>query len=126
MSFATDIQTLLTGSSAINSKVGGVYFQNLPDNTPVTATNIVYQFNLSDSVDILEQNNLMDIYTLDLILVAPNTQTIDELMTVIRTYLDNYDSVKFRDIKYQNSDQNTEGDRGQYTCSMTYKIIYQN
>jgi hypothetical protein len=125
MSFATSLYTLLTGDTAINAAVNEIYYQNLPDNTPITATNIVYYFDLTESIDHLAKNNELDIYNLELTIVAPDTNTIDTVLNLVRTYLDNYTSSEFRDIKAQNSGTTIEGERNQYTCTINYRIIYQ-
>jgi hypothetical protein len=126
MSFATDLHTLLTSNTSLNNAVGGIYYQILPDNVSLTASNIVYQFNQLDSLDYLGKNNEMDIYVVSIIIVCADTLVLDTLTTLIRGMLDNHMTTKFRDIKFEGSDTEMEGERGQYIGQLKYRITYQN
>jgi hypothetical protein len=126
MSFATDLHTLLTSNTSLNNAVGGIYYQILPDNVNITASNIVYQFNQLDSLDYLGKNNEMDIYVVSIIIVCADTLVLDTLTTLIRSMLDNHMTIKFRDIKFEGSDTEMEGERGQYIGQLKYRITYQN
>lgn len=124
MSFANDLYTLMTSSSAVNAAVDGVYFQIIPDNTGTDEVDIVYTFSQIDSIDHLARNNEIDIYNLNIIVLAPDTAEADGVVTILRAYLDNYTSTAFLDIKYQTSEISIEGEREQYIITLNYKITY--
>ncbi len=124
MSFASDIYTLLTANTAVNNSVSGIYYQIIPDNESITANNIVYDFYLSESIDILAQNNLIDIYNVDIIILSDDTLEVNTIAGLLRNYLDNYKDSKFGDVKAENFDVKWEGERGQYIGTLKYKITY--
>jgi len=126
MSFASDIYTLMTSDSTLNAAVDGIYYQIVPDNPDLDEVNIVYTFSLIDSIDILEKNNEIDIYSLSVSIVAQDTAELDTITGHVRTLLDNYDSTSFRDIKLETTEQEIEGEREQFVKTLNYKIMYQN
>jgi len=126
MSFASDIYTLMTSDSTLNAAVDGIYYQIVPDNPDLDEVNIVYTFSLTDSIDILEKNNEIDIYSLSVSIVAQDTAELDTVSGHVRTLLDNYDSTAFRDIKLETTEQELEGEREQFVKTLNYKIMYQN
>ena len=126
MSFATSINTLLNSNSSINSAVTGIYYEILPDNASITSSNVVYRFQLTDSIDILAKNNEIDVFILDIFIISPDSNTIDTITGLFRTFLDNYDTSVFKDIKLDNIELAYEGERAQFINNMTYKITFQN
>jgi hypothetical protein len=126
MSFATSINTLLNSNTSINNAVSGIYYEILPDNASITASNVVYRFQLTDSIDILEKNNEIDIFILDIFILSPDSNTIDTITGLFRTFLDNYDTSLYKDIKLENIELAYEGERAQFINNMTYKITFQN
>jgi len=126
MSFATDIYSLMIADTALNTAVpGGIYFQNLPDNPVLTQKYIIYTYSLTDSIDHLAKNNELDIFNLRITILAPDTNSLMTIVDTLRAYLDNLETSKFRDIKSQNSETETEGDREQYSYTINYKLTYQ-
>jgi hypothetical protein len=126
MSFATELYTLMTSNSSLNAGVTGIYFQNLPDNFDLKLKYIVYSSSLVDSIDHLAKNNEIDIYTLKVNIIAPDSNTVDTIVGFVRSYMDNLTSGKFRDIKCEQVDNDLEGDREMYVAVIQYKIHYQN
>lgn len=126
MSFATSILTVITGNVALNAAVNGIYYQIIPDNLPMTNISVVYTFKLIDSIDHLAKNNEIDIYSLDVAIIAKDTATIDTVTGLIRALLDNYKTSPFKDVHCENTDIELDGEREQYIGNLNYKIHYQN
>jgi hypothetical protein len=126
MGFASKLYNLITGITGLSAAVEGIFYQNMPDNSPIDKINVVYDFNLIDSIDHLKKNNELDIYHIELIIVAPGTDDIESVVSIIRAYLDNYVASDFRDFHPESIDTSFEGERGQYVGRIKYKLIYQS
>jgi hypothetical protein len=124
MAFEADILALLKSNDDLNAMVSGIYYQIVPDNPALTAKYIVYTFNYDNGVNHLQRNNEIDIYTLNIVIVAPDTVSIADIKNKIRQFMDNYTDSKFLDVSIQNTEMVIEGEREQFIETMAYRIWY--
>lgn len=126
MSFASDIYTLMNADSTVNGLTTGIYFQNAPDNLALTSEYIVFNYELIDDISSFDAYNEMDIYKLDIGIFGGDTVSTNNITEAVRTYLDNYETSVFKDVRVVADERGIDGEKEQYNTILEYRIIYKS
>ena len=129
MSFATDINTVLTADSSLNSYAdGGIHYENLIDNWLAETDDdvwIVYSFNKSNQTDCLTSKNLFMTYDLAINVIQRNTNTqIDIITDRLLNYLNNYEAGSIIDIAFIRDQGGMVQQQGIYTNTLDFQCTY--
>lgn len=129
MSFATDINTVLTSDASLNSYAdGGIHYENLIDNW-LAETNddvwIVYSFNKNEQADCLNSKNLYMVYSLTVNVIQRNTNDMLDIITGrLLTYLNNYSSGNIIDIGFIRDGGFFDQQKLIYVNTLEFQSIY--
>ena len=129
MSLATDINALLTGDPTLaalvtNDDVVDIWTHHLPDNLAVDKSCIVFTYKQEEGVSTLNQTNVLEIYSLYIIGIAPDTDITDAIYNAIRNILDDYTGGSIRQSRFNGDLSSTDEDKERYLRTLEYRIIY--
>jgi len=125
MSFGTEIFTMIKDDSGVIAAVGSnVFGHKLDDNFDQTSSGILITYNREAGEHSLDKDNVLEIYSLYLTLISPNTETIETIESAIRTLLDDYSSSTIRDLVLEGDTNTPDLEKEQYMKTMRYKAIY--
>ena len=127
MSFATKLSTLLQADSAINSLVENRIFSfDYPDNLNITYSAIVFTYQRTGGTSVLEEANILEEYTVYIVILAPDTVEVDNISEVVKAYLKDYEDSNFLDIVFNGDTNGKEDDKERFFKALEYLITYKN
>lgn len=130
MSFAVDINTLLTSDPSLNEYAdGGIHYENLIDNWLAETDDdvwIYYVFNKSTQNDCINTKNVYMDYSLSVNVIQRDTNTeIDIITDRLIEFLNNYGpSGQFIDIGFLRDQGGMDQQRGVYVNSLEFQCQY--
>jgi len=133
MSFATVINTLLQSDATLNAALldadsgeTNIYAYHLPDNLDVSKTAIVFTYKKDEGVDVLEEKNVLEIYTLYLVIVAGDPADTESTAALVHSFVDTYSDSNLLDITYEDEVNGQNDERDRYFKSLEFVIWYQS
>jgi len=126
MSFRTDIYTLMNADSAINALVNSINFLQAHDNKDLKSNYIVYNNEAIDEISSFDAYQEHTIYKHEIIIFSDSTVDLDNITEAVRTYLDNYETTPFLDVRLISDEPGSEGEKEQFSNILEYRIIYKN
>lgn len=127
MSFNSKVYDLLSGITGITDIVGDdIYGFNLPDNFDTTHEAIVHTSRMEEGWNALDGDNVLEIYTLYVVIFGINTETMETLSAAVRAGIDNYSDTYFRDITFQGDIYSPDYEKDRYEKALQYRIIFDN
>jgi len=125
MSFGTEIFSLIKDDADVIAAVGSnVFGHKLDDNFDQTASGILVTYNRENGEHSLDQDNVLEIFSLYLTLISPNTVTIETIETAVRTLLDDYSSSTIRDLVLEGDTNTPDLEKEQYMKTLRYRVIF--
>lgn len=133
MSFATSINTLLQSDASLNaalldadSGLTNIYAYHLPDNLDVEKSAIVFTYKKDEGVDTLDAKNVLEKYTLYLIVVAGDPEDTETVAALVHAFVDTYSDSNLLDITYEDEVNGQNDERDRYFKSLEFIIWYQS
>lgn len=133
MSFATVINTLLQSNSALNTALTDsdlgetrIYAYHLPDNLSIEKSAIVFTYKKDEGVDVLEAKNVLEKYTLYLVIVAGDPADNETIAALVHAFVDTYSDSNLLDITYEDEVNGQNDERDRYFKSLEFVIWYQS
>lgn len=126
MSFASVINQILQGNDTLNRRLDSrIFSYNLPDNLDVNLPAIVFNYKKESGTHTLDENNVLEDYSLYIAIVAPTTEITEEIVPLVEAILDDYEDANIRDCVNQDDNNGVDQDKERYYKVLTYKVIYQ-
>ncbi len=127
MSFATDINTVLQGDAALNTAVSSrIYSYMLPDNLGVELSSIVFTYKKEGGSHVLEEDNVLEDYSLYVVILSPDSATNETISALVRTLLDDYEDDSILDMTYEGDTNGIDQDKERFFKSLEYKCTFLN
>ena len=133
MSFASVINTLLQSDIELNQALYDsdleetrIYAYHLPDNLEVKKTAIVFTYKKDEGIDTLDAKNVLEKYTLYLIVVAGDPVDTETISALVHNFVDTYSDANLRDITYEDEVNGQNEERDRYFKSLEFVIWYQS
>jgi hypothetical protein len=127
MSFATSINTVLQGNTALNTAVSSrIYSNNLPDNLGVNLASIVFTYKKETGIHTLQDKNVLEDFALYVVIFSDDTVEIETIAALVRAFLDTYSDANLRDITFEGDSAGLDQDKERYFKVLEYKVIYQS
>ena len=126
MSIGTELYTIMNADASINAafSTGGVYYENLPDNFDLKDKWLLYYFRKTSQMDVMTTKSAYDIYDLEVTILVQNTADVVSNTDLITTYLNGIESGGIIDIRFDDDGHSFDKEKGIYTNTMTFEIIY--
>lgn len=126
MSFGTEIYSLVSEDASVAALVGtNVYGQKLDDNFDISDAGILLTYNREEGIHALDGDNVLEIYTLYVTIIAVNTATVESIETAVRAALDDYSDSTIRDVVLEGETNTPELEKDNYLKTLRYRIIYE-
>lgn len=101
MTFNQELFNVITNEESITSLVAGINFHHLPDNFTRDKDYLIYDSNIAEALNTLDNFNYGDDYSLRLKTVSKNPQTIYEIGQAIKDFFKVYTSTNFRSVTFE-------------------------
>ena len=129
MSFATDINAIMTADTSLNGLVdGGIHYENLIDNWLAnTSYNewVVYAFNKTEQVNCVDSKNVYMNYLMNVTVIQRDTNTnIDTITDRLINYLNNLADGNIIDIAFKSDNHGFGQQQGIYTNTLDFDVTY--
>ena len=129
MSYAVDINSVLTSDPSLNSYAdGGIHYENLIDNWLAETDDdvwMVYSFNKTSQTDCITSKNIYMDYSLSITVIQRNTNTeIDIITDRLINYLNNYGSGNIVDIGFVRDQGFLDQQRNTYNNTLEFQCTY--
>lgn len=125
MTFSQDIYTMLSEQlgTLFNNEV---YAHNLQANWDVTKPVLVYQYRMSERVSTIAGYAGQDDYELNLVIITPDSETVDTLATQVTTILEEYDDPlnRIADISLVDDLNAIDFEAELYLRTLNYTVTY--
>ena len=126
MDFETEIYNLLSGATnVVAAATGGVYSHNLPENFDFKKPSIVLQYKTDEVIDTMGSEDVLEMYTLYVIIISQSTQTNKEIAQTVRTFFNGTGTATMRDVRYMNDLNSVDFEKGYYVKSLEYKVTFE-
>lgn len=132
MNFATAINTLLQSNATLNTALTDsdlgetrIYAYHLPDNLGTDKSAIVFTYKKDEGVDVLEEKNVLEKYTLYLDVVSGDPTETESIATLVHNFVDTYSDSNIRDITYEDEVNGQNDERDRYFKSLEFVIWFQ-
>ena len=133
MSFATAINTLLQSDASLNAVLldpdsgeTNIYAYHLPDNLGIDKTAIVFTYKKDEGVDVLEAKNVLEKYTLYVVIVSDTPVNTETTAALVHAFVDTYSDSNLLDITYEDEVNGQNDERDRYFKSLEFIIWYQS
>lgn len=125
MSFATDLQDVMTNDSSINAYCeGGIHYENLPENFEITKDWIVYSFNKDAQQSCLGSTQPFTKYNIAIKIVATDTIELEKINDRLVTYLNGKTYSGIQDILFVGDQHSMDLDKSIYMNTLQFDAIY--
>lgn len=124
MAFGTDINTIITGDSSLNTSTEGIYYENLPANFDLTKDWIVYSFKRTEQQDCLESKNIFQKYNITVRIYSTNTLVRESLGNYTIDLLNGSSSGNIQDIWFTGSSPATYLEKNVYIDELSFESFY--
>lgn len=133
MSFATSINTLLQSDATLNAALldddlgeTRIYAYHLPNNLDVSKSAIVFTYKKDEGVDVLEAKNVLEKYTLYVIVVAGDPVSTETITALVHAFVDTHSDANLLDITYEDESNGQNEERDRYFKTLEFVIWYQS
>lgn len=133
MSFATAINELLQSDIELNQALYDsdldetrIYAYHLPDNMGIEKSAIVFTYKKDEGIDTLDAKNVLEKYTLYLIVVSGDPVNTENVSDLVHNFVDTYSDSNLRDITYEDEVNGQNEERDRYFKSLEFIIWYQS
>lgn len=133
MTFASAINTLLQSDATLNtalmdSDLGEtrIYAYHLPPNLGTDKSAIVFTYKKDEGIDTLEAKNVLEKYTLYVIIVSDDPTETESIATLVHNFVDTYSDSNLRDITYEDESNGQNDERDRYFKTLEFVIWFQS
>ena len=124
MSFATDLNYLMTNDTSLNTYCeGGIMYENLPENFNLTKDWIVYSFNKASQMSCLG-NTFATNYNLTIKIISNSTIDLETISDHLVTYLNGNDYNGIIDIIFESDNHTLDLEKNIYMNTLQFNVIY--
>jgi hypothetical protein len=125
MSFATDIDYLMTNDSSLNGYCnGGINYENLPENFDLTKNWIVYSFNKSTQATFMGCDGTLTTYNLTVKAISKSTVDAETISDYVVSYLNGNSYGNIGYIYFVSDSHALDFDKNIYMNTMQFDCMY--
>jgi len=125
MSFVTDLHYIMKNDSSLNTYcVGGINFENLPENWEIIKDWIIYSFNKASQQNCMNSSEVFTTYNIVLKIVATDTLKLETINNYVVDYLNNKTYNGIQDINFVSDIHTLDLDKNIYMNTLNFDAIY--
>ena len=125
MSFATSLNTIMTGDASLNAYCdGGIRYENLPTNFEIVKNWIVYSFNRDTAQNCMSGNSVFSKYLLAVKIVSTDTLVLETIGDRVTYYLENIASNDTIDFSFVSDNHTLDLDKKIYMNTLQFDVLY--
>ena len=125
MSFATSLNTIMTGDASLNAYCdGGIRYENLPTNFEIVKNWIVYSFNRDTAQNCMSGNSVFSKYNLAVKIVATDTLVLETIGDRLTEYLEGTASTDAIDFSFVSDNHTLDLDKKIYMNTLQFDVLY--
>jgi len=124
--FINDLIICITSDASLNSLAnGGIRFDHLPTDFNSKKSWIVFDYELEDTIQTLDDNSFAEYYNVTVQIVSKNMMDTINIFDRLSIYLNSYDDGKIRAITQLPGDpRDYDTEKGVYYKNANFSVLY--
>lgn len=124
MSFKSDLKNILVNDASLMSSIENIHYEHLDHNFDLTKNWIDYTFRISDQVNCLGGQKIMQNYEIILRVIVPDTDERNNISNYVIDLLSGNINGDIKDIRFVNSSPGEDLEKKTYFNTLSFDSVY--